>query len=84
LNHQFALMALLESLRDRGFAIACVIHDLVLAHRFADQVWVLSNGRLVAQGGAAAVINERLLDEVFMLPAQPRKVMASLLDCVAR
>jgi iron complex transport system ATP-binding protein len=81
LNHQFALMALLESLRDRGFAIACVIHDLVLARRFADQVWVLSNGRLVAQGGAAKVINECLLDEVFMLPEQPRKVMASLLDC---
>lgn len=81
LQHQFALLSLLHSLREQGLAICCVVHDLILARRFADQVWVLAAGRLVAQGSPAEVINERLLDEVFELPSQPRRVMAQLLAC---
>lgn len=79
LRHQFALMQRLRELRSQGVAICCVIHDLLLAQRFADRVWVMQGGRLIADGGPA-VISDALLEQVFELPIEHRKVMAGLLQ----
>jgi ABC-type cobalamin/Fe3+-siderophores transport system ATPase subunit len=49
--------------------IDLVAHDLGLAGRFADHVVVLSQGRLVAQGGAAEALSERVMADVFRISA---------------
>ena len=50
--------------------VACVLHYLTLAARFADQVVVLSAGRVVAAGEPADVLTEDLLADVFELKAR--------------
>ena len=42
-----------------------VVHDLSLAARFADQIVVLNEGKLVAAGTPTEVLNEKLISEVF-------------------
>jgi heme transport system ATP-binding protein len=42
-----------------------VVHDLNLAARFADQILVLSGGRVVANGTPAEVLTTKRIEEVF-------------------
>jgi iron complex transport system ATP-binding protein len=46
-----------------------VTHDLGLAARFADQVLVLSGGRLASQGEPAAALSEAVMADVFRISA---------------
>jgi iron complex transport system ATP-binding protein len=46
------------------------IHDLNQALRFADQVAVLSGGRIVASGAPATVLRPDLLREVYGVEAR--------------
>ena len=52
-----------------GALVIVVGHDLGLAARFADQVLVLSEGRLVAQGGPLEALSEKVLSDVFRVGA---------------
>jgi cobalamin transport system ATP-binding protein len=47
--------------RDRGLTVLSAIHDLTLAGQFADRLMLLADGRIAADGPAAAVLNEALL-----------------------
>jgi iron complex transport system ATP-binding protein len=49
--------------------VIVVTHDLGLAARFADQVLVLCEGRLVAQGAPAAALSEQVMADVFRVSA---------------
>jgi iron complex transport system ATP-binding protein len=42
-----------------------VVHDLSLAARFADQIVVLNEGKVVAAGTPMQVLNEKLISDVF-------------------
>ena len=42
-----------------------VVHDLNLAARFADQIVLLNNGRVVANGTPAEVLTAERIQEVF-------------------
>lgn len=68
LSHQIKLLNLLSELRKRHRkTIIMVIHDLNLASYYADELIVLSDGELVAQGNTKAVLTETLMSEVFNL-----------------
>jgi branched-chain amino acid transport system ATP-binding protein len=55
---------IMRRLRERGHAILLVEQNLELAMSVADQVYVLSSGRFVFQGTAAALANEtQVLDQ---------------------
>jgi branched-chain amino acid transport system ATP-binding protein len=55
---------IMRRLRDRGHAILLVEQNLELALSVADEVYVLSSGRFVFQGTAAALANEtQVLDQ---------------------
>jgi oligopeptide/dipeptide ABC transporter ATP-binding protein len=57
------VLELLESLRNRlGVALLIVTHDLAVARRIADTVYVMYRGRIVESGPA---------EEVFRRPAHP-------------
>lgn len=51
-----------------GTAVLAVLHDVPLAAAYADEIAVLSGGRLVAHGPPAQVLTENLLEEVYGLP----------------
>ena len=44
-------MQLVKALaRERGMAVLCILHDLHIAHAFADEIVLLEDGRIAAQG----------------------------------
>ena len=71
LQRQVEVLDLLRRLaRQRGVCVVIAIHDLNQALRFADQVAVLSGGRMAACGAPAAVLTPALLREVYGVEAR--------------
>lgn len=70
-SHQLQVMNLLSSLkRERGMSVVAVIHDLNLAARFADQIVVLKDGQIIAQGKPKDVITPNNLATAFNILAR--------------
>lgn len=68
LAHQYELLKLVKQLnREQGKTIVMVLHDLNQAIEIADQLVLLKEGRLVAQGSPEVVLSESLIEEVFGL-----------------
>lgn len=67
--HQLAVMSAARRLARRGLAVMAVLHDLNLASLFADDVAVMSGGRIVAYGSPGAVIDPALIRNVFGVDA---------------
>jgi iron complex transport system ATP-binding protein len=66
LAHQFEIMDLVLRLnRELGKTVVMVVHDLNLAARYADYVFALSEGKIVAAGKPAAVMSVETLRRVF-------------------
>ncbi|MCS6922281.1 MAG: ABC transporter ATP-binding protein [Elioraea sp.] len=61
----FAVMRLFRDVAAEGRGVVLVLHDLAAAARFADRILLLSEGRLVAEGPAAAVLNDTTAGRVF-------------------
>lgn len=68
--HRLALCLLLRSLADEGLAIACVLHDLDDARRFADDVLVLDRGRAVASS-----VTPDMIRDVYGVDARERDAL---------
>ncbi|HED64341.1 MAG TPA: ABC transporter ATP-binding protein [Planctomycetes bacterium] len=64
-EHAVGLFRLLAALAAGGRGVLVATHDLALAGRFADRVVVLDRGRLVAEGGAHAVLTPQVLVPVY-------------------
>ncbi|MCB8874446.1 ABC transporter ATP-binding protein [Acidisoma silvae] len=64
-RHQLSVMARARQLAAEGALVIIVLHDLALAARWADEILVLKDGALYAQGAPAAVIDSRMLAEVY-------------------
>ncbi|MFW6363292.1 MAG: ABC transporter ATP-binding protein [Spirochaeta sp.] len=66
--HQVEILDLLTDLnRKRGTTIVMVLHELNLSVRYADRLFAMHNGRLVAEGIPSHVINCGLIKQVFNL-----------------
>jgi iron complex transport system ATP-binding protein len=63
-RHQLTVMALLRHGAQHG-AVLAIVHDLLLAARFADRVIVMDRGRLVADAPPADALNPGRLADVF-------------------
>lgn len=70
LAHQYDLLELVRDLLDEGRTVITVLHDLNQACRFADELVVMKEGRVMAQGKPEAVMSEPLLARVFGLDAR--------------
>ena len=68
-RHQIDVMKTLRTAADQGTLVMVVTHDLGLAARFADTVLVLSEGRLVSQGGPTEALSEQVMSDVFRISA---------------
>ncbi|GAA1964206.1 ABC transporter ATP-binding protein [Amycolatopsis minnesotensis] len=69
ITHQYQLLGLLAGLRDEGRTVIAVLHDINQASRFADHLVAMKEGRVVAEGTAAEIVDAALMKEVFDLPS---------------
>jgi iron complex transport system ATP-binding protein len=67
-RHEVELFALLRQLAAAGRTVLLVTHHLAMASRLADRVLLLSEGSLVADGAAAAVLTAATLTRVYGWP----------------
>jgi iron complex transport system ATP-binding protein len=68
ITYQVEILDLLTDLnRTFGKTIVMVLHDINLAARYADYMFAMKNGRLVAQGTPSQVITREIVKEVFGL-----------------
>ncbi|MFT4258255.1 ABC transporter ATP-binding protein [Microbacterium sp.] len=67
--HQYELLELLRRLHATGDrTLVAVLHDLNQAARYADNLVVMRDGRVVTTGAPAEVLTAELVEEVFGLP----------------
>ncbi len=65
LAHQFDVLDIFAQAAARGCGVIMVLHDLAHAARIADQVLLLSQGRLIAQGAANEMLTGETLSDVY-------------------
>ena len=63
-------MELLREEARRGAAVAVTLHDLPLAARHCDEIVVLHEGRVAADGAPATALSDEALARVFGIAAQ--------------
>ncbi len=68
LAHQVEVLELVRALNaERGRTVVMVLHDLNQAARYAHHLVAMKDGRVVAEGHPAEVVDERMVAEVFGL-----------------
>lgn len=71
LAHSLEVLDLVHSLKtEHGKTVVMVLHDLNLAVRYSDSLFVMNDGQLVRHGSPDEVITAELLDDAFGLRAQ--------------
>lgn len=65
IHHQHEVLELLAGFCAEGLAVLMVTHDLNLAARWCDRLWMLHHGRIVREGTAADVLTDDLLSKVY-------------------
>jgi iron complex transport system ATP-binding protein len=71
LKGQHDLLATLRSLaHDHGKTVMVILHDLNAAAEYADQIAILSEGKLVASGLPDAVLKAEMIEEVYGVRVQ--------------
>jgi iron complex transport system ATP-binding protein len=68
IKHQLAIMQIARDFAHQGGGVIAVLHDLNLATMFADQLVVMSRGRVVASGPPADTLGDDLISRVFDVP----------------
>jgi iron complex transport system ATP-binding protein len=66
IGHQQTVLDLVDSLRRaEGLTVLAAMHDLTLAAQYADRLVLLADGRVVADGPPATVLDPELLARVY-------------------
>lgn len=64
LYHQQQCLRLLKKLcQEKGLTVCCILHDLNLAALYADQLLLLAENRLQAQGSPVQLINKKSIEQ---------------------
>ena len=66
--HQHEVLGHARQLAQQGFGVIAVLHDLNLAARYADDVALLAQGRLVRHGNREQVLDAPVLSRVYGMP----------------
>ena len=67
--HQLHIMELLKEHSGRGGSAVVVMHDLNMAARFCSRLVMIQTGKIVSDGAPEAVLNSKLLAEVYGIKA---------------
>ena len=72
LRHQHITLSTVRRwAREQGVGVLAVLHDLNLAMRYSDQVWVLDRGQLQVSGPPAEALTPALVQRVWQVQATP-------------
>jgi iron complex transport system ATP-binding protein len=63
--HVHRTMQILRELARSGLAVLVVLHDLNLAASYADELWLMDGGKLVAAGPWQTVLEPELLERIY-------------------
>ena len=63
--HQFRVMDLIRDFVDQGGGALVVLHDVVLARRYADRFLWMKDGRIVADGSPAETLSAERLAQIY-------------------
>ena len=63
--YQISVMNILQKESRTGTTIIAALHDLNLAQKFADRIWVMNKGKLVAEGPSNTALTDDILETVF-------------------
>ncbi|MDQ7246802.1 heme ABC transporter ATP-binding protein [Dongia sedimenti] len=69
-GHRLAVMRLLRDLAIAGIGVVLALHDLNDAARFADQVVLLHQGRILSEGGPADAMQAEVLTSAYGAEAE--------------
>jgi ABC-type cobalamin/Fe3+-siderophores transport system ATPase subunit len=64
-RHQISTFSLLRDLVKEGRGVLAVTHDLNLASQFSDRIYLLAEGRLLAEGEPHEVLRRDILEPVY-------------------
>ena len=68
ISYQVEILDLLTELnRKRGTTIVMVLHDINLATRYADYIFAMAKGKLIAEGEPADIITPELMHQIYGL-----------------
>lgn len=65
--YQLSVMTVLKDTAKSGKTVIAALHDLSLAKRFCDRIWVMNNGCLISEGVPTEALSEQVLRDVFRL-----------------
>jgi iron complex transport system ATP-binding protein len=68
--HQVEVLDVLRERVAGGMTVVLVLHDLTLAARYADEVVVMADGRLVARGEPTRTLTEDVVERAFGIRAR--------------
>src|SRR5699024_12671866 len=72
--YQVEILDLLTDInRKHGTTIVMVLHDINLSARYADHIFALHDGKLIAEGEPLNVITSTLVKDIFGLECIDRK-----------
>lgn len=63
--YQLSMMEILKAEATSGKTVITALHDLSLAAQFADRIWMMHQGKIIADGKAQDVLNTENLKTVF-------------------
>ena len=63
--HQLSVLHLIKRLNEEGRTVAMVLHDMVQAVRFADNVVAMKDGSIVAAGSSRDMLTAELIGDIF-------------------
>lgn len=76
--YQVEILDLLTDLnRKRNTTIAMVLHDINLAARYADYLFAMKKGKIIAQGSPEEIITQELMKQIYGLTCNVMKDPAS-------
>ncbi|MBU8907821.1 heme ABC transporter ATP-binding protein [Desertibacillus haloalkaliphilus] len=70
IHHQLQLLELVKSV---NVTVIAALHDLNLAAAYCDQIFMLSDGEMIASGSPENVLTEQLLADVFHVQTDVRR-----------
>lgn len=65
--YQITAMNILRQTADENMTVIVALHDLKLAEKFADKIWVMQAGKLIATGSAQTALSKDILKSVFRI-----------------
>lgn len=69
-NYQLQILGIVKSL---DIGVLAVLHDLNLAAMYCDQIYVLKDGKIVADGPPEQILTPQLVEDVYEIQCEIRK-----------